>query len=368
MYGCMALIALAIPAHSQQPAQSAAPTQSTGSEQKAGNPPVAKQEPTTVTPKQESALQTKPAAAQSSPPATGHSVQPEPAPQVELEKELTKLAAKLNETLGAKKEEKKTLDSVVDFLTKLAALVATILGCFVTYKGLRKIPAVRDNSEILLLALGAVVVLVLFYLLSGLVTSVLYVLVAILILLIALVLAAAHLIKFIDEKYPDVRDSLIAYFSESSTEASLKRTTRDNIRRMRDWLSTLAFMLQINGEQEIELIGAFVEGYEKSLFKIHPDSAVAPFWKNVDDRLLVPVMTSVTLCVGDESRAELVNIQSGIVVIKVGDGFKYARFDYKGFELMSASLLQKQHERMQKIMERETELNNNLKLFNSQSV
>jgi hypothetical protein len=35
---------------------------------------------------------------------------------------------------------------------------------------------------------------------------------------------------------------------------------------------------------------ALAEGYEESLFKIHPDGAVASSWTNIDDRLLVPVM------------------------------------------------------------------------------
>jgi hypothetical protein len=367
MYVFVALVALAVPAQALEQAQPKANPQSAG-EQKAGAPPSSKQEPATVTPKQESSAQTKPAAVQPSLPAASQPVQTESAAQVELEKELTKLATTLNTTLGSKKEEKKTVDSIVDFLSKLAALVATILGSFVTYKGLRKIPAVRDNSEILILALGAVIVLVLFYLLSGLVTSVLYVLVAILVLLIALVLATAHLIKFIDEKYPDVKDSIIAHFSESSSEASLRRTARDNVRGMCNWLLSLSFIQQINGEPEMELIGAIAEGYKKSLFKIHPDGAVAPFWKNVDDRLLVPVMISVTFHADGESVAELVNIQPGLVVIKVGDKFKYAAFDNKGFQLMAASLLQKQQERTKKILEQQIELRNNLNVFNSQSV
>jgi hypothetical protein len=315
----VALVAMAGPAHALEQAQPPANLQSAGSEQKAGNSPAAKEEPATVSPKQGPAPQTNPVAAQPSLQSASQPVQVEPASQVELEKELTKLAVTLNGALATKKEERKPVDSLVDLLSKLATLVATILGCFVTYKGLRKIPSVRDNSEILILALGAAVVLVLFYLLSGLVTSVLYVLVAILILLIALVLAAAHLIKFIDERYPEVKDSIIAYFSESSTEVSLRHTARDNVRRMRDWLSSLSFNQQINGEPEMELIGAFAQGYEKSIFKIHPDGAVAPSWKNIDDRMLVPIMTSVTFRGADESCAELVNVQPGLVVIKVGN-------------------------------------------------
>jgi len=66
--------------------------------------------------------------------------------------------------------------------------------------------------------------------------------------------------------------------------------------------------------------------------------------------------------------AELVNIQPGLVVIKVGDKFKYAAFDNKGFQLMAASLLQKQQERTKKILEQQIELRNNLNVFNSQSV
>jgi len=365
MWVCVALIALTIPSHAQE--QSSASTKSAGAAQTPIGVPAAKQAPATASaPKQDIASQTNPLAGSPAQSIANQPLQPEVSAQIELEKELTKLATKLNSSLEPKKDDKITLNIFVDFLTKLVTLVATILGCFVTYKGLIKIPAVRSNSEILIFGLGAVVVLVLFYLLSGLVTSVLYVLVAILILLIALVLAAAHFIKFIDEKYPDVKDSIIAHFTESSADASLKRNARNNLRMIRDWLSSLSFTQQIHGEPQLELIGAFAEGYKRSVFTLSPNDVVAPFWKNVDDRLLVPVMISVTFYDEDNNVAELVNIQPGLVVVREGDSFKYVRFDNSGFRLLGVSLMEKHQEWIKGLLEKQNELSSALSLLNSQ--
>jgi len=311
------------------------------------------------------AIDTKAAAP---PPASVNGQQPNPSVHADLERELTKLAAKVNVLLEPKKEDTKLAETFMDFLSKLVTLAATILGCFVSYKGLKKIPVVKDNSEIVILSLSAVVLLVLFYLLSGLVTSVLYVLIAIIILSIALVLAAAHLLKFIDDKYPEVKDSIIAHFEGTKTDASVRRMARDNVRRMEDWLSSLVFIQQIKGEKQLELAGSFVEGFDRSLFQIHPDKGIAAHWKNLDDRMLVPVMASVTIYLKDELRGEVVNIQPGMVVITVSGEVQYKRFSNEGFTLMGESLLNMQHEQLKKLLEQQTALNNDLKLYGSQSI
>jgi hypothetical protein len=367
MWVCVANFALTAPAYAQQPLTT--PSRSASVEQAPIRAASANEKSPTAFPlNQGRAQQTIPLTGPPAPLTIKQPLPPDAAAKVDLERSLTKLADKLNNSLELKKDEKNIPDTIIDLLIKIATLVATVLGCVVSYVGLRKIPAVRNNSGVLIAALGAIVVLVLFYLLSGIVTSVLYVIVAILILLTALALAAAHLMQFIDEKYPEVKELLITYFSVPSTEASLRHIARDNVRGMLDWLSRLSFIQQINGEPRLELIGTLAEGFERSVFELRPNASIAPFWKNIDDRLLMPVMASVTFYDKDNNAAELVNIQPGLLVLKESGGLKYARFYDKGFSLLMASLLEKQLERAKDLLERQTELNNNIKLYNSQSV
>lgn len=79
-------------------------------------------------------------------------------------------------------------------------------------------------------------------------------------------------------------------------------------------------------------------------------------------------MASVTLHEGEDSEAEVVNIQPGLVVTRVQSAIKYERFDHDGFKMLGISLLNKQSERLKTILEQQTALNNDLKLYNSQSI
>jgi hypothetical protein len=285
------------------------------------------------------AAERMPLAGQAASPATSQATQSESSTRIALETALTKLVEKLNGE--EKKAEKSLAEAILEFLGKLAALVATILGCFVTYKGLRKIPVVRDNSGILILGCGAVVVLGLFYLLSGLVSPVLYAVVAILILLIALVLAAAHLMKFIDEKYPDVKDAILSNFTEGTPGESFRRAGRNRLRALHEWLSCLSWCQKEWREPELELNGTLAEGFVRSVFKLLPNDAAAPSWRNLDDQLLMPIMTRVTFLGENNKAAELVNIQAGLVVIKEGDNVRFARFDNEGYAVLLTSLTSK---------------------------
>ena len=208
-----------------------------------------------------------------------------------LEKELTKLVSSLNGyvTLKSKPTKRDIKTDIMDFLTKLVALIGAILGCFVTYKGLKKVPVINNDKEILATLMGVVALAVIFYFLSGLVTSAVYIIIALIILAIALVLAAAHFLKFIDDKYPDIKDSIIEYFTASSMHRNIRKTVRNNVRLMEDWLSNIVFVQIIGGETELQLDGSVVEGYDRSKFTVEPYEKIASHWRNIDDRMLVPI-------------------------------------------------------------------------------
>jgi hypothetical protein len=286
----------------------------------------------------------------------------------ELERELVNLAATLNARL--RQPEKKSLsESFLDFLAKLAALIATIIGCIVSYKGLKKVPAFNDNKEVIALILGTIVLAVVFYCLSGLVTSVLYVLIAILVLLIALTLGVAHLLKFIDEKYPDAKDGIISFFSGSPEGKSVRRLARENISAMQSWLENIVFFQKLTGKMSLELAGSFVAGYDMSHFEIQPDDSLVPHWKNVDGRMLVPVKVRLTVFNSeDKSIAEVVNVQTGVVVVRSQESLHFKEFDYNGQKLVLASFVQSGAEYQKMLAENMLKLNADLQMFNSQSI
>jgi uncharacterized membrane protein len=285
-----------------------------------------------------------------------------------LEEPLIGLTRALTKFVEEKSEPENASTKVVDFLTKLGVLVATIIGCYVSYAGIRKIPWFAEHREFVVTAFTAIFLLVLFYLLSGLVTSVLYVLVAILILLISLFLAAAHLLKFIDEKYPDVRDNILAHFSESSSSRSAQKLVRDNVRNMFEWLSNIVFMQRVNGDTLLTLVGSFVDGFDTSIFEIEADDRVLSHWEIINDKMLIPV--KMNLRVIDSSTgtdAQIVNIQLGLVVVKMNNKLQFKKFSNAGFQVLGAALIQLQATKMKEVLESQKQFSANATIFNSQT-
>ena len=282
-------------------------------------------------------------------------------PIVDLAKALTKLAEK-------RAEPEKITTTIFGLLGKLGALVGTLIAAYGSYKASKKIPWFKENREFVATVVTSVSVVVLFYLLSGIITSVLYVVIAVLVLLIALALAGAHLLQFIDEKYPDVRDSILHSFAESTTSKSTRKLVRDNTRNVCDWLSNIVLVQSLNGDYELVLIGSFVEGFDASTFQLHPAERTTAHWQIIDDRMLVPVGTTLRLKNAvNGNEAEVVNIQMGMVVVRVGEGLCFQRFDADGFKILGAALLQHQAGKMKAILERQKEIAANSTLFNSQS-
>jgi len=286
-----------------------------------------------------------------------------------LEQPFADLAKALTKLVEKKSEPEKLGTTIFDLLGKLGALVVTILAGYGSYKASRKIPWFKENREFVATVVTAVSVVVLFYLLSGIVTSVLYVLVAILVLLIALVLAGAHLLKFIDDKYPDVRDSVLSSFAESSGTKSARKLVRDNIRNVGDWLSGLVFIQSLNGEDELVLEGSFAEGFDTSVFQLHPAERVTAHWQNIDDTMLIPIGTTLRLRdSASREEAEVINIQMGMIVVRIGDALRFKKFNVDGFQSLGAALIQHQATKMKALLEKQQSIASNATLFNSQSL
>jgi hypothetical protein len=278
------------------------------------------------------------------------------------------LSQALTKFVESKSQSQRLSKTILDFLSKLVALIATILGCFVSYKAITHVSFFKEHKGIIRTILSVVVFCVLFYLLSGLVTSVLYIVIAIIILLICLVLAAAHVISFIDEKYPEVKEEIIAYFT-GKKEKPIRKVVRENISNMESWLSNLVFIQMLGGEVKLELVGSFVEGYDFSFFEIEPDEKIDSHWKNIDDRILIPVKASLKVKNTENNEtAEVINVQAGLVVIKKDESIEYKKFDYKGYQILGASLVQEQAAKQKELIEEQKKWLNELKVFNSQSL
>ena len=281
-------------------------------------------------------------------------------PLVDLVKALTKLVEK-------KSEPEKLSTTLLELLEKLGALIGTLIACYASYKASKEIPWFKENKEFIGTVAAAVALVVLFYLLSGIVTSVLYVFVAILILLVALVISAAHLLSFIDTRYPDVRDSILSRFSDSPQQKPLKKIVRDNAKNLYDFLVNIAFAQSVAGEPELTLHGSLAEGFDKSTFRFTPSENIASSWQIIDDRLLVPVGMSITLCRDDNSEeAVIVNIQLGLVVVRIGDKLELRKFNHEGFKRLGAAFVQHQMKKLQTSLEQQQAFANNVNSFNEQ--
>lgn len=287
-----------------------------------------------------------PAAATASPSASPSPSQPPSPPKTvplsqKLEQPLLELTDALTKFVKKQSEPENVATTILDFLIKLVALIAAIVGCYISYKGIKKIPWFKEHQDILVTILTVILLIVSSYLLSGLVTSVLYVLIAILILLIALLVAGAHLMEFIDAKYPDVRDDIVARFSESSTSKSADKLVRGNVRNIFDWLSNIVFVQGVNGNTQLKLTGSFVDGFDTSIFEIEADDRVLSHWENFSDRMLIPVKVNLRLVDSRNGQeAQLVNIQIGLVVVRLNNELQFKKFSNEGFQQLGDALVE----------------------------
>jgi len=286
-----------------------------------------------------------------------------------LEQPISDLAKALTRLADKKAAPEKLTTTVGELLSKLGALITAIVTGWGAYKASKKIPWFKEHRELIVTVVGAIFLVVLFYVLSGIVTSVLTVIVAILVLLVALVVASAHLLSFIDEKYPDARDGVLSWFSESTTSKSAQKLVRDNTRLMCDFLENLLFNMRTTGESELVLSGSLTEDFDTSVFRLVPSERLISHWQIIDDKIIVPVGTSLHLKNTDSgAMGEVVNVQMGMVVVRINDSLCFKKFSLDGFQRLGVAFVKHRANRMNALLERQQEIANLTESFNSQAL
>jgi hypothetical protein len=133
-------------------------------------------------------------------------------------------------------------------------------------------------------------------------------------------------------------------------------------------LATLLFVQSLSGESENVLAGSFVDGFDASVFKLVPSDRLVAQWTNVDDRMLIPIATKLLLRDGvNSTEAEVVNIQVGFVVVRIGEAMSFRKFNLPGWQTLFASLLDLQQRKVQAINEAQQKMAADLALYNGQS-
>lgn len=287
----------------------------------------------------------------------------------DLTSNLVALTSALTKFVEKRSEPENLTTTVFDVLAKVAALLVTLIAGYGAYKATQTLPWFKEHKEFIATCVVSAAVVVLFYLLSGIVVSTLYILIAVLVLLTAMLIAAAHLLAFIDTKYPDVRDSILASFSESSADKDLQKLARDNIRNMHSWLSSLSFIQNLSGDIELHLPGSFATDFDSTTFRLEPSERITSGWQLIDDRMLIPISASIVIRNSEDMLEGLVvNIQPGLVVISVEGKIQYKKFDQPGLQLLASALNQYLMAKLSSNMESQKELANSIELFRSQSI
>ena len=136
-----------------------------------------------------------------------------------LQESLVGLTDAVKKLVDKQAEQESTPIKFFDFFTALAGTIGALVVLCGTLIALRKRSWFEKNKLIITLTFFAIVfgivLLVSLYLLSGLVIAMLYGVIAIIILFVALLIAAAHLLTFIDEKYPELKREILKLFPES---------------------------------------------------------------------------------------------------------------------------------------------------------
>ncbi|XQF93455.1 hypothetical protein ACOBV9_06080 [Pseudoalteromonas espejiana] len=286
-----------------------------------------------------------------------------------IEKEIAATLAELRSFLKSKQESPPLQDKLMKLLTGIATLIGSILASYISYVGLTQIPFFEKNKGVIAGIFGTIAFLIGLYVISGIIVSVIYVFIAILILLLAILVFGAQLIGVIDEKYPEVKAKILNSFTGSGKDTPLKSLTRKNVDSLDSWLSNIVFMQQISGEPVLELAGSFVDGYTYTRFTVNPDAKIAAHWKNVDDRMLIPIAAKLEIfCQENSQEVEVLNFQSGLVVVKEGEATKFEKFNVEGYSILSASLMRWNLEKHKKLIEEQERLRASFNLNETQSI
>lgn len=280
-----------------------------------------------------------------------------------LESELIVLTKAIAKSINTEKES----FNILDFLTKLATLIATLVGIYVTYKGLMQLSFFEKYKKEISFLISISVILVILYLLSNVLTSILYIIIAILVLLIALVIASAFLIKFIDDSYPEIKENIIEFFSKGSVNTSLRKSSRKNIKLLEEWLINLTMIQKFHGSTKLQLEGSFIHGYNQTIFEIIADESLQPHWKNINNSMLIPIKIKVTIIdTATNKNSTIVNIQDGMIVINDNSNIEFKKLDISGYQTIGQSLTVFLADKMKEMLEEQTKFNDNLELYSSQ--
>lgn len=257
-----------------------------------------------------------------------------------LEQPLAELARALTRLANEKAQGDSLTTSTVDFLVKLATLVGTLVAAGVAIKASNSDSWIGRHRGVVLAGISAGFTVALYYVLAGVVTTVLVIFTAVLFLLTVLVVAGTHLAVFLFATVPQARQAMLALAGPEyggvpageSDDESLEALARANVRGIYRWLSDTALRQGLAGEAELHLPGSLAEGYDHSIFQLLPAERVPSHWENLHDRMLVPVGIRLLLRAaagGDD--VEVVNVQAGLVVVREGERLQYRQFSIAGF-------------------------------------
>ncbi|MEW8626589.1 MAG: YrzE family protein [Candidatus Thiodiazotropha sp.] len=286
-----------------------------------------------------------------------------------LQKEVAATLSELRSFLKSKQESPPLHEKLLTLLGSLATVIATLLGSYISYIGLKQIPFFEKNKGLIAGILGSIAFLVGLYVISGVIISVVYVFIAILVLILAIIVFGAQLISVIDEKYPEIKTKILNSVVGGGEETPLKSLSRKNIDSLESWLSHIVFIQQLGGDTTLELTGSLVEGFTATKFTVSPDAKISAHWKSIDDRMLVPVAAKLEVFnIETERSAEVLNFQTGLVVIKENDETKFERFNVEGFSILGAALMQLNIEKQKKLIEEQEKLRASFNLNESLSI
>lgn len=281
----------------------------------------------------------------------------------QLDDGLVELVKSLSNMVESKKTPGFSWTSVGDFVLKFLGIMASIFGPYVAYLGLTQVPFFeKHKSTIASIATISGIVLCI-YIFSSIVTSLLYALVAFIILITALVVACAFIIKFIDDSYPEVKESIIAAFSPSNHQTNLKSLSRKNCQAIGAWLDSFVSSQQLTGQFKLKLNGSIVKGFDNSNFELVPHQNISPHWAVIDKEVLVPI--NIKLTVSDSKSGEeavVININNGLVAVQSGEKLIYKQFNFDGVSEMVKSMLHIEQEKIKKILEEQATLNSDLQV------
>ena len=277
-----------------------------------------------------------------------------------LEKEIISLISEAKEYVKQQNQPKNNWTKILDFLKQIFALISTILTLIIGYYGLRKTSFFEKNKGLLMSILTFIFCVALVYIFNEILFTVVFAFLSVGVLVFVFFGVLLGYLKYFDDD-KRVKETILSYINfiplgnSKNSETQVEQFSTDFIESLLSYLNTIKLHQLHNKEFEMVLPGSLIADSDFTIFKLIPTEKNYPHWKNIDNKLLLPIYIDVLFVKKSDVKQDIViyklkNIQYGLVVVENSvSNLEYKAFDTTKWKDMATSFHVKLQDKMNDI-------------------